>query len=190
MPASTPIYGLPYPLGTDRVMDGDNAIGALAAAVEQLIATGPRLLGYAEVLAPGAPVTAAVPIPGLSVSVTLPAGRRIRVTAHVNYTASQDNNVVRQRLRVDGVNSQLSADTVMRYTQVHTVVSIGVFTPAAGAHTFDVTCQMAYGTGTVNQNGSADAPAFIMVEDIGPAVIAAAELEDLAADAPDTVPAI
>jgi len=168
-------------------MDGDNAIGALAQAVEALIANGPRVLGYAESLAPGTPVTAAVPVVGLTVTVTLPAGRRIRVTAHVNYTASQDNNVVRQRLRVDGVNSQLSADTVMRYTQVHTVVSIGIFTPAAGSHTFDVTQQMAYGTGTINQNGSADAPAFILVEDIGPAVIA------LAADstaAPDSEPAI
>lgn len=33
MPATTP-KGYPYPLGTDRVMDGDDAIHALATAVD------------------------------------------------------------------------------------------------------------------------------------------------------------
>ena len=33
MPANT-THGLPYPLGTDRVMDGDNAIKALAEALD------------------------------------------------------------------------------------------------------------------------------------------------------------
>jgi len=36
MPGSTPDYGFPYPTGTDRVMDGDNAIEALARAVEDV----------------------------------------------------------------------------------------------------------------------------------------------------------
>ena len=34
MPASTPTYAIPYPLGTDRVMDGDDAIKSLAERVE------------------------------------------------------------------------------------------------------------------------------------------------------------
>lgn len=37
MPLTTPIYGFPYPSGTDRVMDGDNAMGALALAIETLL---------------------------------------------------------------------------------------------------------------------------------------------------------
>ena len=48
MPASTPLFGFPYPLGTDRVMDGDNAIGALARKVED------QLSGSAGAV-PGAP---------------------------------------------------------------------------------------------------------------------------------------
>ena len=35
--ATTPAYALPYPVGTDRVMDGDNAIQALAERVEALL---------------------------------------------------------------------------------------------------------------------------------------------------------
>src|SRR5262245_7444184 len=34
MGSTTPVLALPYPVGTDRVMDGDNAIQALAEAVE------------------------------------------------------------------------------------------------------------------------------------------------------------
>lgn len=37
MPAYTPTYGLPYPVGTDRVQDGDDAMRALAEAVENLL---------------------------------------------------------------------------------------------------------------------------------------------------------
>jgi hypothetical protein len=34
---TTPTYGFPYPDGAERVMDGDNAMGALALAVENVI---------------------------------------------------------------------------------------------------------------------------------------------------------
>lgn len=44
---STTTHGLPYPVGTDRVMDGDNAMQALAEAVDAQL--------YAGTGAPGAP---------------------------------------------------------------------------------------------------------------------------------------
>lgn len=34
MGSVTPKFGYPYPVGTDRVMDGDDAIAALATAIE------------------------------------------------------------------------------------------------------------------------------------------------------------
>jgi hypothetical protein len=37
MAGTTPIWGFPYPTGTDRVADGDNAIEALARGVESAI---------------------------------------------------------------------------------------------------------------------------------------------------------
>ena len=43
---STTPHGLPYPVGTDRIMDGDNAIQALAEAVDTALWSG---------AAPGAP---------------------------------------------------------------------------------------------------------------------------------------
>lgn len=38
MTASTPRYAIPYPLGTDRVMDGDNVMQAIAERVEAILA--------------------------------------------------------------------------------------------------------------------------------------------------------
>lgn len=35
--ATTPIYGLPYPAGTDKILEGDDAMQALALAVEDRI---------------------------------------------------------------------------------------------------------------------------------------------------------
>lgn len=38
---NTPTYGFPYPDGTERVADGDNAMGALALAIENHLLTPP-----------------------------------------------------------------------------------------------------------------------------------------------------
>lgn len=40
MPATTPGRNLPYPLGTDRLMDGDDAIRKLALSAENMIQVG------------------------------------------------------------------------------------------------------------------------------------------------------
>jgi hypothetical protein len=65
MPANTP-KGYPYPLGTDRVTDGDDSIHALATAVDTRAGVGTA-------------GTVSTPVPGgvniqTSVAVTFPAG--------------------------------------------------------------------------------------------------------------------
>lgn len=61
-------HGYPYPIGTDRVMDGDDAIHALADKVENNLLGG-VLSGMATTPAPPAVNT------GVSVTVTFPVGR-------------------------------------------------------------------------------------------------------------------
>lgn len=69
MPATTP-HGLPYPLGTDRVADGDDAIHNLATALDRVAGTAAGTSGI--------PISAA----SLgSVAVTLPAGRFLAAPA-------------------------------------------------------------------------------------------------------------
>ena len=64
MPASTPKYSWPYPSGTDRVMDGDNAMGALGTAIEDtLTAILGRLAPVSAQLAAAAPITGSAAAP-------------------------------------------------------------------------------------------------------------------------------
>lgn len=64
MPANT-AKGYPYPLGTDRVMDGDDAIHNLATAVDTMIGVG--AVGSVAVTTPASGAGTA--------AVTFPAGR-------------------------------------------------------------------------------------------------------------------
>lgn len=63
MPANTP-KGYPYPLGTDRLMDGDDAIHALATAVDtKLGVAAAGSFTAANSATNSAPVTTAVTFP-------------------------------------------------------------------------------------------------------------------------------
>jgi|SRR5262245_4127527 len=70
---TTPRYAFPYPAGTDRVMDGDNAMGSLAQAVEDALAARFGSFNATENRMTGADLTMAVgyvDVPGCSVSWT------------------------------------------------------------------------------------------------------------------------
>jgi hypothetical protein len=62
MASTTPVYKLPYPVGTDRVMDGDDVIAGLANKLDATLA-------YAGILNLTANIAQQL------VDVTLPAGR-------------------------------------------------------------------------------------------------------------------
>lgn len=64
MPTTT--HGYPYPLGTDRVMDGDDVIAALAGKVNDQL--GVMASGIATI--PSLPVTTPT-----AIAITLPVGR-------------------------------------------------------------------------------------------------------------------
>jgi hypothetical protein len=152
-------------------MDGDNAIEALARAVEsQIAAAAYKVLGYAQVVADQTGIgTTPVALAGLSLPVQVAANRRIRVSAFGEFTASTSGNTVRMRTLIDGANAQLAAVTIQSGAQVQSVQSAVVVTPTAGLHTFSLNAQMSAGTGTVSLNATAG-PCFIMVEDLGPSV--------------------
>ena len=82
MPATTP-KGYPYPLGTDRVMDGDDAIASLANAVDTKLG-----VAAAGIFTTGAPPTPNTPI---TTALTFPAGR---FTAAPIVTASPNTSAV------------------------------------------------------------------------------------------------
>lgn len=70
MAGTTPKYGFPYPTGTDRVADGDNAMQSLAVAIENklwTVDTRPLPMVASSVFS-ASPATSQLPV-------TFPAGR-------------------------------------------------------------------------------------------------------------------
>lgn len=92
MPANTPL-GFPYPLGTDRLADGDDAIKNLATAVD-------TKLGVA---ASGSGVLSNVSTTATTLAVTFPAGRF--TAAPTVLTAQSAGNPTNNNVAVTGVTT-------------------------------------------------------------------------------------
>ena len=155
---------LPYPTDTDLVTEGDEAIQALADRIEARLPWG--WLAYAQVTA-NQTLGVGGDLTSLTVTLTLSASRRIRITGQTLVTASGTGNAAAIYIR------EGSTDLANVTTPVTNAWSTGFSiathqSPSAGSHTYKLSYAFTGGTGTMN--ASAGAPAFISVEDIGPAV--------------------
>lgn len=125
-------------------------------------------IGYAQITADQTGITSETDITGLSVTVTVGAGRRIRIQAFVPYWITSVAGD-RGELRIK------ESTTILSFTESTNPGTAGnfgvncfaVLTPSAGAHTYKIAWTRAAGTGSHTFGGSTSAPAFILVEDIG-----------------------
>lgn len=151
-------------MSTSRTFADGNT---LTAAQVNGLAQG--TLGYAQVTANQATITAAVDLTSLTLTVTLVASRRIRIVGDVSFTSSvaADNALL---LILDGATT-LNQRTVA-IPAITTPNSYGcrveaVVQPSAGSHTYKLQAQRNGGSGNITMVASATQPAFILVEDIG-----------------------
>lgn len=128
---------------------------------------GPIQLAYAEVTAQQTGITTEVDITGLSVTVNVPAGRRIRIRAEVAMNRSVADGLTRVRIKEGSTVLQLR-DTPAPYgsSGANPVSMDYVTTPAAGVHTYKLSIERVTGTGTTATVADPTFPAFILVEDI------------------------
>jgi hypothetical protein len=122
--------------------------------------------GYAQVIANQTGITTISDLTNLTVTVTVGAGRRIRITAYVRVgqnTSLGAPNVL--YIREGAVTLATSTVHVAagQYYQHHAVV---VLQPSAAAHTYKLSLSTTAGTTDLISGGSAD-PSFILVEDVG-----------------------
>jgi hypothetical protein len=152
---TTPGYGWPYPAGTDRVMDGDNAIGALGQAIENSLKALNQALTVARPIssAPDFPLTtAAAIVPGATFTFTAGGGETLVVIAQFdfNITVAGATGCVGQ-VFLDGVALNGAcyfvpgAAAVARQTTPLLVISAGL---AAGARTVDLRANKSAAGGT------------------------------------------
>lgn len=142
------------------------ASGAVLTAAQQNdLAQG--TLGYAQVTANQAGITTAVDLTGLTITFTVVAGRRLRISAQINMFSSVTSDRVDLTILQDG--AQIQDFTQLQQTgNVNQSISSSIIVqPGAGSHTYKLQLARVTGTGSVTMAASATLPAFIHAEDIG-----------------------
>ena len=109
---------------------------------------------------------------GLSVTFTAVAGRRYRVQAWVRAGGSSTTAGSAELLLTDGSNTQLQQDrygNINATTDRFTLSILYFATPSAGEVTYKLRARDATATKNWQTIAAADNPAYLVVEDIGPA---------------------
>lgn len=123
-----------------------------------------RTLGYAQVTANQAGISAEVDLTSLTATVTVPASSRIKITGYC--TVSNDGTAGRSTLYIKEGATKLQLFSALNAVAASLASLIGTYTvvPSAGAHTYKLS--METNAGTSEMSASATNPAFILVENI------------------------
>lgn len=123
--------------------------------------------GYAQVTASQSGITTVTDLTGLTATVTVSAGRRIRITGSLAVGTTVANDIVRMSIKEGATVLQIrDAIGVTTTGNVNLEASI-VLTPSAGSHTYKLTLERLAGTGTESITAGTTFPNFILIEDIG-----------------------
>jgi hypothetical protein len=148
-----------------RLAVGTNGQRLVAASGETTgLSWQSMTLGYAEVTSNQGSITTIVDLTSLSVTVTVPAGARIKITGFgVMYQAATAGSVA------IGIyeGATLLNEAVEQLTTANLQQSMSVFsvlTPSTGSHTYKLRGNAVLGSGAVTLNATATTPAFILVE--------------------------
>lgn len=122
--------------------------------------------GYAQVTANQIGIGASdTDLTGLSVTVTVNSGERIRITGYVpTFLQSGSDGIV--NLHIKEGATQLSTSAVSSYNGNYRPGRVeAILTPAPGSHTYKLAAKTS--AGTMSMEAAATHPAFIMVEGVG-----------------------
>lgn len=124
-------------------------------------------LGYAEVTANQTGISTETDLTGLTVTVTVPVGRKIRITGHCGEV---DNDAtagsVVGRIKEGATTLGLFAANTLGASVAVCLDASVIITPTAGTHTYKLSLHKNVGAGTLTLGANSSQPAFILVEDI------------------------
>lgn len=124
-------------------------------------------LGYAQVVANQTGITTEVDLTGLSVTVTVVAGRRLEITGEVGWFSTIADDVGKLVIQQDGVQVQARPYPQRPASWGLTARATAILTPSAGSHVYKLRFARDTGTGSITMQAGATIPAFIVVKDIG-----------------------
>ena len=157
--------------------DGTNidtgVIGALHLAAQSVteskLSTSAINLGYAQITADLSSISSAtfVDLTGLSVTITAPTARKIRIEGFVKYQQSAVGSTLGLRSMEGATQIQLTYDNAAGTSITDKGVFIAVeFTASAGSHTYKLQGNNAFASGDVTVKGASTAPSYISVKAI------------------------
>lgn len=164
---TTPTYALPYPDGAERVMDGDNAMGALALAVENIIAALHTLVPVEVRAAIDQALTNAdVLLNGVTANVNTPArAETVVVVAVASFTTTTlGGGAATCSLYVDdAVRGGAAFYDAPAVPATANVVQIWVIPLQPGAHVFQLRVKKVNAAGVVTAKGTQSKMLFVRI---------------------------
>lgn len=139
-------------------------MGSIDTFPPSFLSTANAVLGYSPITTNVTGITTEVTI--TSVTVFVPAGRRIKVTAFWQAQSSVANDAFTMRIKEDGIQVEDCPQTLDQAAISNTFHGVVTLTPATGVHTYSATFQRFSGSGNGLVGAATTAPAFILVEDI------------------------
>lgn len=140
----------------------------VGAAQSGSTARGTLSGGYAQVTAnQGSITTTDTDLTGLSVTVTVNSGERIKITGRITVDSTVTDDTAELHIK-ESTTVLTASDILCRPGSIgKTGFAQVILTPSAGSHTYKLALQRVAGTGTLTMAASSGAPAFILVEGIG-----------------------
>lgn len=123
-------------------------------------------LAYAEVTANQTGISAETDLTGLTVTITVPVGRRLRITGQARVDAVTTGGHVIGRIKEGATELTRWLNEDIGAAQAATSNDYAIITPTAGTHTYKLTLEKFNGGNTVTVVAGSTQPAFILVEDI------------------------
>jgi hypothetical protein len=129
------------------------------------------VLGYAQVTAIQSGITTVVDLTSLTVTVTVPyAAHRVKISAHCLCDSSVAGDVANVSIQEGATVLQIGKIYLPLSATQYTMHVEAVVVPTAASHTYKLTMVRDTGSGNLRMVAGATFPAFILVEDLGPAL--------------------
>lgn len=163
---TSPVVGMLEYLASNDVNEGLTARNSANKwALPWNLAWG--VIGYASVTANQSGITTATDLTGLTTgAITLPGNRRYSLSfeCYINSTVNGDIALITIQEGATVLQSVYGISNI----GANSISGSVIITPTGGAHTYKLTMVRIAGTGSHTMYASTTAPAFILLQDLGP----------------------